>query len=86
MYATIIPGKDERGNPKLTTLGTQVEVAPGVTLHGVTYINLRAEVGGLWSATVHCAVRVQPIKARIRIRTPRPARYYRRGGRAIWRK
>lgn len=86
MYATIIPGKDERGSPKLTTQGTQVEVAPGIVLHGVTQIDLHASVGGMWQATIHCNVRVQPIKARIRIRTPRPARYYRRGGRAIWRK
>ena len=86
MYAIIIPGKDKDGNPSLSPMGTQVEVAPGVYLHGVTYINLRAEVGGLWTATIHANVCVQPIKARITIRTPRPARYYRRGGRAIWRK
>jgi hypothetical protein len=86
MYATIIPGKDERGSPKLTTQGTQVEVAPGIVLHGVIGITLDAQVGGMWRAYVECNVRVQPIKARISIRTPRPARYYRRGGRAIWRK
>lgn len=85
MLAIIVPGTTQGGEPTPNCMGTRVEVAPGVALNGVTSINLRAEVGGLWTADVQCLVHVQPIHARVRLRLPKPARYYRRAGRAIWR-
>lgn len=86
MHATIIPGQDKTGKACLATHGTQIEVAPGVYLRGVTRIQLDAQVGGMWTATVECLTHVQPIKARITLQLPKPARYYRRGGRAVGRK
>lgn len=85
MEATIIPGVNKDGVPSLGCQGTRIEVFPGMPLHGVTSITLVARVGDVWRAHVECLVRVQPIKARVRLKLPRPARYYRRGGRAIWR-
>lgn len=88
MYATIIPPSLPRGSsaPSALTQGTRVEVAPGIILQGVTKIELRATVDDLWRATIECYVRIQPMKARVQIKLPRPARFYRRGGRAVGRK
>jgi hypothetical protein len=82
--AVIKPAVDKHGEPSAHTMGTHVEIAPGVYLHHVTRIELLARVDSLWQATIQCDVRLQPIKATLRLRLPRPGRYYRRGGRAIW--
>ena len=83
MNAVIFPGLDANGEPQLSTMGTRVMLAPDIQLRGITRIELLAEVDGLWRATIECDVRLQPIKARVQLRLPRPARYYRRGGRAV---
>lgn len=86
MYATIIPDVNEHGQPLLCTQGTKVSVAPDSYLHGITGITLSASLNGMWSAVITCNVFVQPIKARIQLKLPRPARYYRVGGPAVHRR
>ncbi|WP_134943234.1 hypothetical protein [Pseudomonas syringae] len=50
--ATIVPGPQESPNAPHLANGTKVILSDGSELSGVTGVTLRADVGGLWKATI----------------------------------
>lgn len=60
MVATIIPGPQSHPNGPHLAQRTKVLLSDGSELSGVTSVTLRADVGGVWKATIEVDPREVP--------------------------